>query len=343
MTEKTPATPRQLAALRKLGVRHAPAISKEEASKLIKEAPKDIKERLEEIKAQHPLEDVVRQFTHQEPDRGHKIFAPWRQEDTPSVHIYPDGKWHDFGTGEHGDVFDLVGKIHFPNYDPALHLPDVIDLLGATTIAPLPAQPTREPPKKTPRRLALEEVVAYHDNLPAERRAWWRDERGLTDQTIDKFLLGWNGRRYTIPLLYRLVPFGLKMRRSEIDDGYEVKYLMSKDCVNGLFNADVLWGATRCLITEGEIDTMIADQWGYTATCSTGGAGTWKPEWIKFFAHIPQIYVIYDNDKAGVEGALRVRASIRRAKILTLPAGIKDIGELHKEGLAESWLRSQIK
>ncbi len=53
--------------------------------------------------ADNPIEGLV------EIGRDRKFVAPWRNEDTPSVHVYDDGHWHDFGPhGRHGlDAFDL--------------------------------------------------------------------------------------------------------------------------------------------------------------------------------------------------------------------------------------------
>ena len=50
---------------------------------------------------------------------------------------------------------------------------------------------------------------------------------------------------------------------------------------------------------------MLLCQVGYNAVSSTGGAGTWKPEWAKLFAAVRSIIILYDNDAAGRDGALR--------------------------------------
>jgi hypothetical protein len=50
----------------------------------------------------HPIESMV------EVGRDGKFKAPWREERTPSVHVYPDGHWFDFGEQRWGrDAFDL--------------------------------------------------------------------------------------------------------------------------------------------------------------------------------------------------------------------------------------------
>jgi DNA primase len=73
---------------------------------------------------------------------------------------------------------------------------------------------------------------------------------------------------------------------------------------------------------------MLLNQYGYNAVTSTGGAGSWQAEWARLFTGVQNIYLLFDNDKAGRAGALRVRQSLARARIVTLPDDVKDVGEL---------------
>lgn len=294
------------------------------------------------IKRANPLPAIVERMTGQQIVK-HKICAPWRNERTPSLHLYPDGKWYDFGTGEHGDVLDFVGMwLKQGDYNPDVHFQDVIDYLGGLDIKPLPAQTTRPAPPKPKLALSMATVQEWHDTMPANRRWYWT-QRGLSDATIDRFMLGWDGRRYIIPAVYRGIPFGVKRRQSDVDDGIPAKYTSMTGSRVGIFNADALWTAHEVVICEGEIDAMLLCQVGYNAVSSTGGAGTWKPEWAKFFAGVQRITILYDNDDAGRDGALKVRATLARARIATYPDGIKDAGELfatHKAPV--SWLYNNI-
>jgi DNA primase len=87
---------------------------------------------------------------------------------------------------------------------------------------------------------------------------------------------------------------------------------------------------------------MLLDQLGYRAVSMTAGAGSWKDDWARFFTHVRDIYLLFDNDKAGREGAAKVHATLRRAKIVTLPEGVKDVGELWATGSAASWLKENV-
>jgi DNA primase len=294
---------------------------------------------IDAIKAANPLHEVVERFTGQRIER-HKIYAPWRQESTPSVHIYDDGTWYDYGAGKGGDVIDFVGYcLHGESYD--FHT--VIDTLGALDIKPLPRTTTKEAPKKPANKLGitLDDIERYNVNMPAQRRAYWHG-RGLTDQTINEFYLGWDGQRYTIPALYRFQLFGLKRRQSEIDDGIPAKYTQAVGSRVGIFNADMLWDAESVIICEGEIDCMLLHQAGFVAVSSTGGAGSWKAEWTKFFTHVQRIHILYDNDKAGIDGARKIQRDLRRAQVVTLPEDVKDVGELfEKLGDPVGWLQGK--
>lgn len=336
------ATKKQRETLSKMGIDYGEEITVEGASMLIAEYIEKRKQLVQDFKDSNTIEQIVEKFGNQTIGRNHKIFAPWRQENTPSVHIYEDGSWYDFGGGFGGDVFDFLGYHFFGNnYSPDTHFADVVDRLGALDIRPLPPQTTRPKPEKPKLDISLEQCMEWHDTMPPDRRAYWHS-RGLSDTTINTFLLGWDGKRYTIPLLYRLIPFGIKRRQSEIADNIDAKYIMAAGSRAGIFNADTLWTASACVICEGEIDAMLLTQFGYHAVTSTAGAGSWKPEWARFFTHVRDIYILFDNDKAGKEGAAKVHATLRRAHIVSLPEGIKDVGELWAAGYAANWLSENV-
>ncbi len=327
------------------------------------------------IKAANPLQSVVERMTGQQIVK-HKIRAPWRAEDTPSVHIYDDGSWWDYGAGIGGDVLDFVGYcIHGTSYNPSVHFTEVVDLLGGLDIKQLPAVTNKPKPPKPAVSISMAAVQYWHDTMPAARRWYWT-QRGLTDATIDRFLLGWDDKRqtYTIPAIYRNVPFGVKLRNtperiSQAQDAYEREFSrlkanhpdwtddeIAKHCPGippkyfgvagsrvGIFNADVLWTSREVVICEGEIDAMLLSQVGYNAISSTGGAGTWRAQWATLFAGVPNIVILYDNDEAGRNGALLVRSTLARARIATYPDGIKDAGELFASHHAPvNWLYNNI-
>ena len=297
---------------------------------------------IDAIKAANPLLAVVERMTGQQIIK-HKIRAPWRQDDTPSVHIYDDGSWWDYGAGIGGDVLDFVGYCyHGMSYRPDVHFTEIVDMLGGLDIKPLPAQTNKPKPPKAQLSVSMASIQQWHDTMPAQRRWYWA-QRGLSDATIDRFMLGWDGKRYTIPAVYRGVPFGVKRRQSDIDDDMPDKYISAAGSRVGIFNADCLWTSSEVVITEGEIDAMLLCQVGYNAVSSTGGCSTWRADWAKFFAGVQRIIILYDNDEPGWDGTLLVRSTLARARIATYPAGIKDAGELFATHAAPvNWLYNNV-
>ena len=292
------------------------------------------------IKAAHPIESVIERMTGQRIERN-KICCPFHDDGSPSLHVYDDGGWKCFGCGLGGDVFSFVGYLrHGLQYDSSAHFIEIASSLGDLEITPQPARIAKPKPPKATLNIGLDAVVGWHDNMPASRRAYWHS-RGLTDQTISEFMLGFDGQRYTIPAMWRYLPFGVKRRKAaDIDDGIDAKYTSIYGSRVGIFNSDTLLGAEYVVICEGEIDAMLLHQSGIRAVSSTGGAGSWRDKWAQHFTHIQRVFVLYDNDEAGRKGARTIQASIRRAQVLTLPDGVGDVGELFdKSADAAAWVR----
>jgi hypothetical protein len=302
---------------------------------------------VEAVKASNPLPSLVERLTGQ-PIVRHKIRAPWREDSTPSVHIYDDGSWWDFGSGRGGDVLDFVGMFYFgAGYNATVHFKDVIDMLGGLNITPLaPSKQEKPTPRPKPQlKISMDAIHYWHESMPDNRREYYYS-RGLCDPIIDQFLLGWDGERYTIPLLYRGVPFGVKRRRSEIPDRFpDDKYVSVQGSRKGIFNADALAVERKIVMVEGELDAILAVQYGFPAVTVTAGAASWDDDWVRLFTGVGQISILYDNDQAGRDGRLKVRNALGlRARIINYPEGVKDMGELiEKHNFPLSWLGANLK
>jgi DNA primase len=79
---------------------------------------------------------------------------------------------------------------------------------------------------------------------------------------------------------------------------------------------------------EGEFDRLVLEANGFKAVTSTGGARAFRKEWTKEFENIPEVYICFDNDEAGKNGALRVGRFIQHAKIVELPQEVGDGGDV---------------
>lgn len=153
-------------------------------------------------------------------------------------------------------------------------------------------------------------VSEYHRrlmSLTGPLRTMLKERRGLTDETLIKYQLGWDGDRVTIPIydeFNTLVNFR-RYKWNSTDDQWKV--LNYVDEYNNQYGEVRIFGVDRVLDTsidyviwsEGEMDRLITEQHGFPCACATSGAGSWKPEWTKLFRNKKRVYIAQDNDEAG--------------------------------------------
>lgn len=209
------------------------------------------------------------------------------------------------------------------------------------------------------RRSIIEAACQYYVSKLAERNdaLEWLDKRGFTMETIVKFRIGFAdgglyrhlrdcdfkvseiaGTNLAVPNrdTQRLedcikdsitIPYivsgnvqmirGRAFTQEKIDDGE--KYKTPPGYKSRLFNSDVTWGNKEIIVTEGEFDAMLLDQMGFAAVASPG-ANTWQNAWDGYVEDIKRLYVCFDPDKAGDEGAAKMRERFgARVKIIELP------------------------
>lgn len=163
-----------------------------------------------------------------------------------------------------------------------------------------PARPDIEP------GLAQE----YHKvlmNLTGPIRDVLRDRRGLTDETLRLFKLGWDGERVTIPIYDEyntLVNFRRYKWNSTEDQWKVLNYVDEYENAYGevrIFGLDRVIDSTVDYVvwSEGEMDRICCEQHGFPTACATSGAGTWKADWTRLFRGKKRVYLAQDNDEAG--------------------------------------------
>lgn len=153
-------------------------------------------------------------------------------------------------------------------------------------------------------------VAQYHNklmSLTGPIRKMLKERRGLTDDTLRLFQLGWDGERVTIPIYDEynaLVNFRRYKWNSDNDQWKVINYTDELNNTYGevrIFGLDQLLDDTveDIVWAEGELDRVIAQQEGFPSACPTSGAGTWRPEWSKYFKRKKRVYLCGDNDEAG--------------------------------------------
>jgi len=244
------------------------------------------------------------------PAKRNTYFAPWRDDGrTASLAIYPDG-FKDFGgSGERGDAITLVQRVLNLSFAEALawlqHWCGV-STVGNFAIPQRPSVSAAEPPSAAWQEClkhVLEEAQTYlwSTALDAQRvRAYLHSTRGLTDETIRHFGLGYNPKSRNIhwlnPLTHKrekvwvqagiLIPrcvngalWCVRIRcrvgnlatalgqppdshRGHDNEEQPVeKYLsVTGSKVGVFFNGDKLTPGAEVLFVEGEFDAMLAQQ-----------------------------------------------------------------------------------
>ncbi len=170
----------------------------------------------------------------------------------------------------------------------------------------------------------------YHENLPDKARTYLKIERGLSDDVIEKYQLGWDGQRITIPITNRSghVAF-FKLAKAPEDPTAGPKMLASFGSHAELYG----WDRTQeppeqIVIAEGEFDRLALESRGFSAVTSTAGALTFRREWADVLRNIREVYICFDRDAAGVAGARRVASFLPDAKIVQLPDEVGHSGDV---------------
>lgn len=166
----------------------------------------------------------------------------------------------------------------------------------------------------------------------------WLFRRRISDSVINEFNVHSGkhpvlGECIVIPVHDELGNFSFnKYRRNPISTDAP-KYLYDKGAKILLYGASKIKNETTVLITEGEMDCLVAWSANIPAVSGTGGAMSFPIEWKPQFED-KEVIICFDNDKAGGEGASRVLEIIPHAKILFLPdrPDIKDISDYVSNG-----------
>lgn len=183
--------------------------------------------------------------------------------------------------------------------------------------------------KKEYRSLSYNIPIQYASRLwglEPEIQDYLIKKRKLTKKTLEKYKIGWSGKGISIPLYDKNKLVNIKYRsdpRKDDPDGKRPRYSQEKQCKPTLFNGDILnEPITTCYITEGSFDAMQLLQAEIKNVVSiTLGAGYFSKEWVSKFQDVKTIYLVYDNDQAGRDGAKNAAnlLGVDRCRLVTLP------------------------
>ena len=145
-----------------------------------------------EVKAKLSIVDVVGEAVQlRKAGTVLKGLCPFHGEKTPSFVVTPAREtWHCFGCGEGGDIFSFVMRRE------SLTFPEALKRLAAKAGIEIDERTSREDAHKARLREVLEQAIAFYHVVLMQSKTGapaleYLHKRGFTDETIEKFQLGW--------------------------------------------------------------------------------------------------------------------------------------------------------
>lgn len=197
----------------------------------------------------------------------------------------------------------------------------------------------KRPTRKQAESVSEEELDSYRYIHP------YLYERGLTDEVIERFDIGYDKvtDSITFPVRdWRNTDFGktmfiakrqIKTKRFDLPKDRE-KPLYGLYEINQIIKSDRrIFGCQMIYVCEGLFDCLRL--WSNNLPAVAGFGCLFSEYQMKLLAGAPtrKLILAFDNDKAGRDGAERVRQSVKHMLIteVILPPGRKDIGECTDE------------
>jgi DNA primase len=172
--------------------------------------------------------------------------------------------------------------------------------------------------------------------LGAEKTLEWLEGRGLTLSTVLDAGLGYIPETARSPYRHCVViPYfdargelrGVRYRHLRADA--HMKYQTPKGGGVHLYNAAGS-NAPVVAICEGEFDALVMKQLGVEAV-AIPGTQSWQRAWRWLFRNCDLVYVVMDNDEAGLKASHRIAAQlgdITEAEVVEMPEGF-DVSDLY--------------
>ncbi len=272
---------------------------------------------IDEVKDRLDIVEVISSYVPlQKSGRNYKALCPFHSEKTPSFVVFPDSQhWHCFGAcSEGGDVFTFVMKREGWDFRTALE-----ELARRAGVELRPRTPAQVEAQDEADRLrsALTTAAQYYNHLlrhapEAEAARAYVTRRGLSDETVERFLLG-----YSLP--------GWERTRAYLTErGYTVEELTKA----GLLVQREDGSSTYDRFRE-RLMIPIRDAQGRIIGF---GARTLDPEGVPKYINSPQT-VLFDKSRT-LFGLDLARQAIRREDRVVIVEGYMDVMQAHQAGFA---------
>jgi DNA primase len=173
--------------------------------------------------------------------------------------------------------------------------------------------------------------------------------RGITEETARTFRLGFVGSpevghepyvgKLSIPYITPAGAIDIRFRSLGIDTAGP-KYLSRPGASTHIYNINALNRDDDALIVcEGELDTVVATQAGFTAV-GLPGANNWKPFYSRVLADWDKVILLCDGDNAGREMAKNLSRELDNVFPVFMPEG-QDVNDVYLQEGADG-LRKRV-
>ena len=289
-----------------------------------------------------------------------RIKCPRHSDTDPSLCVYPDHLYcYSVGCGFCIPTSKRMEALAWLLWDDRSQWRRAISESHKYTNSGIEAYRERVEREAKSKPLPRAQAELYHRLVYKERRngyrpVQWYYDRGLSDQTISRFMLGHDGTRFTIPIFDhdgKLLNIRLRLdERYTTEDDYVNGKLQKKYSGVCGYNGVFLYPAwlidprsEEVIICEGELDCVKLHQEGYTnSITSTNGAGNLRKllEGLtndKNYATVRKLSIITDQDEAGDYVAAQLLEEAQKlgyaARRITWPREWgKDVTELYQGG-----------
>lgn len=270
---------------------------------------------LTSLKQRVPLAAQIEQDGHQLRRSGASLVCRcmFHDERTPSLHVFPDGRFKCFGCGEAGDVLDYIQKTRGVGLKEATRLLGGSEPIGSCS--PVGKQRAVSAIAENPAPLTEAQLAEMRGMAETLRQDYRRvqqiaEARGLKPETVRslalEYSLGWHAGQ--LAFIYERK---IKLRRGR-DFTWQFKGQPVSLWRGWLLS---LKAVRRVYICEGETDAIsLLDAGAEDRECkivAAPSASTFKREWGPLFAG-KEAVIAFDNDDAGEAGAADATAIVRQ-------------------------------
>ncbi|MBF8304481.1 MAG: primase, partial [Dehalococcoidia bacterium] len=272
---------------------------------------------VDEIRQKIDIVDVISETVHlQKAGRNFQALCPFHSEKTPSFVVSPERQtWHCFGAcGTGGDIFSFLMKKENLEFGDALRI--LANRVGVTLV-PLSKESKVEDEKREKLYQTAEAAAQFYSQQLGHSAAGatalqYLKKRGLTEQTIQDFQLGYNPS--TSPGLYAHL----------LGKGYQQKELVAAGLVSELER-----GETRDRF-PGRLIFPIRNERGQVCGFGARSLDNSMPKYI----NTPQTDIF---DKGGLlYGLDRTKTSLRRLNQAIIVEGYMDVLMSHQQGFVQT-------